>query len=264
VGARATRCVAKRVEIPVIPAPPRALTGLAPIASSVESAWGAEGLRLLTVARLAPQKGISLLLDAAAALQVRAADGEVPAFAWALAGEGPQTRAARERVGVENLPVRLLGGREDVPVLLQEADIVIQTSLWEGQPLIVQEAMRAGERVTVAVQVVACEDKAGETWRLRVLTLGDGPRRVEAAFWNERKDEIDHILAGQVVVVAGTVRTRSVPDADGGPDTVVRSLSATSLWIPDIPTGTTRPFAHSGIDEALERLCELSVPAAHQ
>ena len=113
----------------------------------MESAWGAEGLRLLTVARLAPQKGISLLLDAAAALQVRAADGEVPAFAWALAGEGPQTRAARERVGVENLPVRLLGGREDVPVLLQEADIVIQTSLWEGQPLIVQEAMRAGAAV---------------------------------------------------------------------------------------------------------------------
>ena len=144
---RATRCGAKRVEIAVIPAPPRALTGLAPIASSVESAWGAEGLRLLTVARLAPQKGISLLLDAAAALQVRAADGEVPAFAWALAGEGPQTRAARERVGVENLPVRLLGGREDVPVLLQEADIVIQTSLWEGQPLIVQEAMRAGAAV---------------------------------------------------------------------------------------------------------------------
>ena len=37
---RATRCGAKRVEIAVIPAPPRALTGLAPIASSVESAWG--------------------------------------------------------------------------------------------------------------------------------------------------------------------------------------------------------------------------------
>ena len=189
---RATRCGAKRVEIAVIPAPPRALTGLAPIASSVESAWGAEGLRLLTVARLAPQKGISLLLDAAAALQVRAADGEVPAFAWALAGEGPQTRAARERVGVENLPVRLLGGREDVPVLLQEADIVIQTSLWEGQPLIVQEAMRAGAAV-VATDV-------GGT----ALTARGGATLVEPA-----PDAIAALMADDSLRAAARERARA-------------------------------------------------------
>ena len=138
---------AARVEIAVIPAPPRTLTGLAPHASSVESAWRGPGRRLLTVARLAPQKGIGLLLDAAAALQARVRDGELPAFVWALAGEGPAARAARERAGAEELPVRVLGRREDVPVLLEEADVVIQTSLWEGQPLTVQEALRSGAAI---------------------------------------------------------------------------------------------------------------------
>ena len=144
---RASRRGATQVEIAVIPAPPRTPTDPAPRASATESAWRGQGRRLLTVARLAPQKGIGLLLDAAAALQARVRDGELPAFVWALAGEGPAARAARERAGAEELPVRVLGRREDVPVLLEEADVVIQTSLWEGQPLTVQEALRSGAAI---------------------------------------------------------------------------------------------------------------------
>ena len=144
---RAAARGAARVEIAVIPAPPRTPTGAAPHAPSAEPAWRGPGRRLLTVARLAPQKGIGLLLDAAAVLQSRVDGGELPAFVWALAGEGPAARAARERAAAEELPVRVLGGREDVPVLLAEADVVVQTSLWEGQPLAVQEALRAGAAI---------------------------------------------------------------------------------------------------------------------
>ncbi|WP_043559292.1 glycosyltransferase family 4 protein [Actinomyces israelii] len=144
---RAAARGAARVEIAVIPAPPRTPTGAAPHAPSAEPAWRGPGRRLLTVARLAPQKGIGLLLDAAAVLQSRVDGGELPAFVWALAGEGPAARAARERAAAEELPVRVLGGRQDVPVLLAEADVVVQTSLWEGQPLAVQEALRAGAAI---------------------------------------------------------------------------------------------------------------------
>lgn len=144
---RAAARGAARVEIAVIPAPPRTPTGAAPHAPSAEPAWRGPGRRLLTVARLAPQKGIGLLLDAAAVLQSRVDGGELPAFVWALAGEGPAARAARERAAAEELPVRVLGGREDVPVLLAEADVVVQTSLWEGQPLAIQEALRAGAAI---------------------------------------------------------------------------------------------------------------------
>lgn len=144
---RASRRGATQVEIAVIPAPLRTPTDPAPRASATESAWRGQGRRLLTVARLAPQKGIGLLLDAADVLRTRAANGELPAFVWAVAGEGPGSRAARERASAQELPVRLLGGRDDVPVLLREADVVIQTSLWEGQPLVVQEALRAGSAI---------------------------------------------------------------------------------------------------------------------
>ena len=144
---RASRRGATQVEIAVIPAPPRTPTDPAPRASATESAWRGQGRRLLTVARLAPQKGIGLLLDAADVLRTRAANGELPAFVWAVAGEGPGSRAARERASAQELPVRLLGGRDDVPVLLREADVVIQTSLWEGQPLTIQEALRAGAAI---------------------------------------------------------------------------------------------------------------------
>lgn len=144
---RAAARGAARVEIAVIPAPPRTPTGAAPHAPSAEPAWRGPGRRLLTVARLAPQKGIGLLLDAAAVLQSRVDGGELPAFVWALAGEGPAARAARERAAAEELPVRVLGGRQDVPVLLAEADVVVQTSLWEGQPLAIQEALRAGAAI---------------------------------------------------------------------------------------------------------------------
>ena len=40
--------------------------------------------------------------------------------------------------------MRFLGARPDVPVLLAAADVVVVPSSWEGQPLIVQEALRAG------------------------------------------------------------------------------------------------------------------------
>ena len=65
---RARERGAQHVGLAVVPTPPRSTDGLAPRASSVESAWRAGGARVLTVARLAPQKGLDLLLDAAALL----------------------------------------------------------------------------------------------------------------------------------------------------------------------------------------------------
>lgn len=144
---RALECGAARVEIAVVPAPRRPSTDSPPRASPAESAWRGGGGRVLTAARLAPQKGIDLLLEAAALLQERVNAGGLGGVVWALAGEGPQAPAVQERVRASGLPVRLLGRREDIAVLLEEADVVVQTSLWEGQPLIIQEALRAGTAV---------------------------------------------------------------------------------------------------------------------
>lgn len=116
---------------------------------------GDRGL-IVVVGRLAAQKGLSTLLDAAAGWAARD-----PRPLVAIAGEGPLEGEIRERVLAEDLPVRLLGHRADVPALLAAADVAVVPSVWEGQPLIVQEMLRAG-RPIVATRVGGIPVLTGE------------------------------------------------------------------------------------------------------
>lgn len=140
---RARDLGAPDVELAVIPAPPAPVPEPGPAAAQADP-WPQDRVRILTVARLAPQKGLPLLLEAAAILGAQARGGELPALAWAVAGEGPGRAQAEQRITDEDLPVLLLGRREDAVGLMARADVVVQTSVWEGQPLTVQEALRAG------------------------------------------------------------------------------------------------------------------------
>lgn len=94
---------------------------------------------VLTLARLAPQKGMDLLVDTAALLADR-----VPTARWLVAGDGPRREELERIIDDEALPVTLLGRRDDVPALLASADVVVSTAQWEGQPLWLQEALHAG------------------------------------------------------------------------------------------------------------------------
>ena len=146
---RARELGAPRVELAIIPAvPPQQPTEPDPSdPAAPEEAWPQEGARLLTVARLAPQKGLPLLLEAAAILSREVDAGRLVAFTWAIAGDGPGREEAAERIAAEQLPVTLLGRRTDSPALMEAADVVVQTSLWEGQPLTIQEALRSGTAI---------------------------------------------------------------------------------------------------------------------
>ncbi|GII96591.1 glycosyltransferase family 4 protein [Sinosporangium siamense] len=126
---------ARDVRAAVVPAPPHE-PGRS--AEEVRRELGAgERPVLLTVARLAQQKGLETLLDTAAVPYP-----EEPLFV--VAGDGPLRGALEERIDREGLPVRLLGARNDVADLLSVAHAVVVPSRWEGQPLSVQEALRAG------------------------------------------------------------------------------------------------------------------------
>ena len=146
---RAQDLGAPHVEVAIIPAvsPQQPAEPSTSDAAAAEDAWPRSGARLLTVARLAPQKGLPLLLEAAAILSREVDAGRLTAFTWALAGDGPGREQAAERIAAEQLPVTLLGRRSDAPALMEVADIVVQTSLWEGQPLTIQEALRAGAAI---------------------------------------------------------------------------------------------------------------------
>ncbi|WP_019633708.1 glycosyltransferase family 4 protein [Actinomadura atramentaria] len=145
---RMRRLRARRVEAALVPAPPPRSTPGPAVRADVRAALGVGDRPLvLTVARLADQKGLPTLLDAAAGWARRD-----PAPLVAVAGDGPLHDALAARIAAEDLPVRLLGRRSDVPDLLAAADVAVVPSVWEGQPLVVQEILRAG-RPLVATRV---------------------------------------------------------------------------------------------------------------
>ncbi|MFD0480975.1 glycosyltransferase family 4 protein [Kineococcus sp. GCM10028916] len=111
-----------------------------------------EGPVALAVARLAPQKGLPTLLDVAGRLTL----GRI-----VVVGDGPLHDELAARVRDERLPVTLIGRRDDVADLLAAADVALSTSLWEGQPVFVQEALRAGVPV-VATDVGGTREVTGD------------------------------------------------------------------------------------------------------
>jgi glycosyltransferase involved in cell wall biosynthesis len=111
---------------------------------------------VLAAGRLAAQKGLDVLIDAAA--QWRDRD---PRPVTVIAGDGPlATGLAAQAAALADGDVRLLGPRSDVPALLGAADVVVVPSRWEARALIVQEAMRAG-RPVVATRVGGIPDLTG-------------------------------------------------------------------------------------------------------
>jgi glycosyltransferase involved in cell wall biosynthesis len=146
---------AGRVERAVIaapdaaPGPAAARAGPAPVAPAGRPV-------VLAVGRLARQKGFGVLLEAAA--RWRDLD---PAPLVAIAGDGPLAGELRARAAGLGLDALFLGRRDDVPALLAAAAVFVLPSRWEGQPLVLQEALRAGAPV-VAAQVGGVPCLTGE------------------------------------------------------------------------------------------------------
>lgn len=155
----ARRAGARDVRHAVVPAPERTRTPVEGGASGTarrapeaqEAAGDGTTLDVLVVARLAPQKGLHDLLDAAALL--RGGDS----VRIRVAGDGPQHDELDSRIRQEQLPVELLGRRDDVPELLDAADLVVSAALWEGQPVWLQEALGAG-------RAIIATDAGGTRW----------------------------------------------------------------------------------------------------
>ncbi|MDR8409185.1 glycosyltransferase family 4 protein [Nonomuraea sp. 3-1Str] len=167
--------------------PGRALRPAKRTPEEVRSELGA-GRRpiVLTLARLAQQKGLETLLDVARgpwqgakpeghATEGRGSEGQGSGSVeqgagtgaaqeagagsleseagedarplFVVAGEGPLRGALQDRIDAERLPVTLLGNRDDVPDLLAAATVVVWPSRWEGLPLSLSEALMAGRPV---------------------------------------------------------------------------------------------------------------------
>lgn len=166
---------------------------------------------VLAAGRLAAQKDFGVLLEAAATW--RDLD---PVPQVAIAGEGPlaaQLRARAAELGVDAL---FLGHRKDVPALLAAATLFVLSSQWEGQPLVVQEALRAGIPV-VATRVGGVPGLTGED---AALLIPPGDARVLAAA--VRSVLTDPSLAARLRTAAA-VRAATLPSQA---DAVTAALAA--------------------------------------
>jgi len=157
---------ARDARLAPVAAPAAAPTRPAP-AVRAELGVGPEELLAVTVARLHPQKGLDLLIDALAARasDARAVGPGSAAVQAVIAGDGPLEAELAERIRAARAPVRLLGRRADVPDLLGAADLVILPSRWEARSLVAQEAMQAW-RALIATAVGGLPELVGDGARL--------------------------------------------------------------------------------------------------
>ena len=96
---------------------------------------------VLNVARLVPQKGLAYLARAARlVLDAR------PDTRFAVVGQGPLKDELAKQVAELSLEGKfvLAGIRSDVPELMAAGDVFVLSSLWEGLPISLLEAMSSG------------------------------------------------------------------------------------------------------------------------
>ena len=100
-----------------------------------------DGILVFSPSRLAPQKGIDVMIDV-----VRQVVARHPQVRFVVAGGGilqDKVDSWAEAAGVaEN--IRFIGSIDTVPEHLQAADIFLLTSRWEALPISIVEAFRAG------------------------------------------------------------------------------------------------------------------------
>ena len=127
---------------------------------------------ILCVARLDPQKGVDVLIDAFATLAA-----QFPKAELLLVGDGPSRSALSEQAARSGVGPRVhfTGYRRDTPGLYRAAKVFVLPSRWEGMPNAVLEAMAAGCPV-VATRVEGTEG-------LRCVWLADVNSAVELAAW---------------------------------------------------------------------------------
>jgi glycosyltransferase involved in cell wall biosynthesis len=119
----------------------------------------------LTLARLARHKDLPTLLRAAAL---------VPEARFLIAGEGPERPALEAQLDSLGLRERvtLLGHRDDVPQLLARCDLFVLSSLYEGLPVSILEAMAAGKPV-VATAIGGIDEAVADGKTGLLVPTGD-------------------------------------------------------------------------------------------
>lgn len=191
---------------------------------------GADDYLVLMVARLDPIKDHLTAIRAC----TRAAAG-VRGFRLILVGDGPERTKIEAFVREHRLGglVRLLGTRQDVPRLLTAADTLLLTSVSEGVPLTVIEAMATGVPV-VSTDVGSVADVVSHGV---VGLLAPGGDEVALA------DRL--VQLGQAPPLRATMGDRGRARAGAEFSEAAMADRYAELFDDAIARGTNRAFAHT-------------------
>ncbi len=109
-----------------------------------EFGWGTADPLVISVGRLVAAKNYTLFVEAAALLRAR-----FPHVRCLLVGDGDCRERIAERIDLLDVgeSVKIAGSRHDIPDLLAAADVFVLTSIREGLPVSLLEAMAAGKAV---------------------------------------------------------------------------------------------------------------------
>jgi glycosyltransferase involved in cell wall biosynthesis len=124
---------------------------------------------ILSMARLAPDKGLEFLIEAAKIL-LRVERG----FQIVIAGDGPVRTRLEEQardLGVSDW-VTFLGYREDVSDLLAASDLIVLPSLREGLSIALLEGMAAGKPI-IATSIGSHRELASQAEIARIVPPAD-------------------------------------------------------------------------------------------
>jgi len=133
-------------------------------------------LLVLSMARLAPDKGLEYLIAASAILL-----HTERRFQIVIAGEGPVRTRLEEltrNLGVADW-VTFLGFREDISDLLASCDLVVLPSLREGLSIALLEAMAAGKPI-IATSIGGHNELASQAEIARLVPPADAPALCDA------------------------------------------------------------------------------------
>lgn len=158
----------------------------------------------LSVGSLRPEKDHLTLIEAAARL--------VPAFeragrhiSFKIAGDGPQRRTIEEAIARYELGahIELLGVCQDISRLMAEADLLIQSSVSEGLPIVLIEAAMSALPI-VATDVGGCAE---------IVVDGHSGYVVPARDPRALADAIEKLLSDEARYVAFSAASKRASDS---------------------------------------------------
>lgn len=180
----------------------------------------------ITVGRLAEQKGYHVLIPAIPQLVK-----EFPDLQFVWVGDGEQKDQLKQQVrehGIEN-QVHFLGYRKDVRELLSAADIFVFSTLSEGQPFALIEAMAQGLPI-VSSDACGIPELIQHRIHGMLVQTGESDELREAIRWL-----LQHPQEGQFMAAAAKQHVKKFSEARMIDETMLLFREISSA-IPDFPS----------------------------